>query len=514
MSKDFVYSQHKAIITDLHCEPKCRGDLNRESAKEAKARKGTEMKAKTALLAICVLCAICSIAAAQTLGEKIDAILADPALKNGLQGVVVRSLATNQTLYEHNPDKLMMPASNFKLLVSATALERLGPDYTFATEVYTTGRLNNGVLDGHIIIKGGGDPVLVTNDLTDLARQVKAAGISQINGSVIADESLFDKQRLGWGWGWADLTYYYAAEISALALNRNTVDVYVYPGKSEGAAAEIKLVPDTDYLTIESTATTGKPGSRNTIYVSRTLGQNVVRVGGSIALDEKVTRRTAPVTVKEPGLYAANVFASELAKQGVKVAGSVIDGKTPTDAKLIAAHTSPPLSKILALLNKPSDNLIAETLLKDLGAIIKGRGSSGAGAEVEMEFARSIGMDPSELSVADGSGLSRMNYISASNLVALLSYMRSSKNSQTFIDSLPIAGVDGSLRSRMRGTPAEGNVKAKTGYIARVSSLSGYVNTKSGEPLAFSILFNNHLCRKSEATALEDKICALLADLP
>jgi len=475
------------------------------------------MKIRTATLAICLVylvSGICSAASAQTLGEKIDAILADPALKNGLQAVVVRSLRTNQSIYEHNPDILMMPASNFKLLVSATALEQLGPDYTFKTEVYTTGKLNNGVLDGHIIIKGGGDPVLLTADVTDLAKQVKAAGICLINGSVIADDTLFDKQRLGWGWGWADLTYYYAAEISALTLNRNTVDVYVHPGKTEGADAEIKLVPDTDYLTIESTATTGKPGSRNTIYVNRALGQNVLRIGGSIAQGEKVTRRTAVVTVKEPGLYAACVFASELAKQGVKVTGSVIEGKTPVDAKLVASHTSPPLSRILVLLNKPSDNLIAETLLKDLGAIVKGRGSSSAGAEVEMDFAKSIGMDPSELSVADGSGLSRMNYISASNLAVLLSYMYSSKNGKVFLDSLPIAGVDGSLRSRMRSTSAEGNVRAKTGYIGRVSSLSGYVNTKSGEPLAFSILFNNHLCRKSEATMLEDKICALLADLP
>lgn len=472
------------------------------------------MKIKTSLLVALLACAVCSAASTQTLAEKIDAILADPALKNGLQAVVVRSLRTNQTIYERNPDTLMMPASNFKLLVSATALELLGPDYTFKTEVYATGKLNKGVLDGHIIIKGGGDPVLLTADVADLAKQVKAAGIYRVNGCVIADDTLFDKQRLGWGWGWADLTYYYAAEISALALNRNTVDVYVYPGKTEGADAEVKLVPDTDYLTIESTATTGKPGSRNTIYVNRALGQNVLRIGGSIAQGENVTRRTAPVTVKEPGLYAACVFASELAKQDVKVVGGVVAGKTPVDAKPVATHTSPPLSKILALLNKPSDNLIAETLLKDLGAIIKGRGSSSAGAEVEMEFAKSIGMDPSELSVADGSGLSRLNYISASNLAALLSYMYSSKNSKAFLDSLPIAGVDGSLRSRMRNTSAEGNVKAKTGYIARVSSLSGYVSTKSGEPLAFSILFNNHLCRKSEATALQDKICALLADLP
>jgi D-alanyl-D-alanine carboxypeptidase/D-alanyl-D-alanine-endopeptidase (penicillin-binding protein 4) len=475
-------------------------------------------KTRYRLIALLVLCCVGLSAAsgicAQTLSQKIDAILKDPALAHGLQGILIKSLKTNETLYEHNADDLMIPASNFKLLVSSTILEQLGPDFTFKTEVYTSGKLENGVLDGDVILKGGGDPVLLTVDLTDLAKQLKASGILRIKGSIIADDSLFDDQRLGWGWCWDGFPYYYSAEISALNLNRNTVDVFVTPGKDVGARAEVKLVPETDYLTIDSSATTGKPGSTKTIWVTRTLGQNIIKIGGSIAQDEKATTREAPVTMEEPQLYAGCVFAAELARQGIKADGSVKAGKLPEGSKLVAAHTSPPLSKILALLNKPSDNLIAEVLLKALGAFVKGTGSSDTGADVEKEFLKKVGLDMSELSIVDGSGLSRLDYVSPRNLVTLLAYMRSSKNSKVFIDSLPIAGVDGSLYYRMKNTSAQKNVRAKSGFVGRVSTLSGYVNTKSGEPLVFSIMMNHHLCGNSQATLLQDKICVLLADLP
>lgn len=470
------------------------------------------------LFALALLFAMCvsavSVASALTLTEQIDAILKDPALEHGLQGVLIRSLKTDQTLYEHNADNNMIPASNFKLLVSATALEQLGPDFTYKTEVYTTGKLDKGILDGNVVIKGGGDPVLLTADLTDLAKQLSASGIKQITGDIIADESLFDKQRLGWGWSWDEFPYYYAAEISALSVNRNTVDVWAYPGKEAGAKAEIKLVPDTDYFSIDSTATTGKPTSQNTVWVDREMGQNIIKIGGSVAQGEKPAKRNAPVTVGEPQLYTACVFASELAKSGIKAVGSVKDGKTPSEAILVATHTSPPLSKILSLLNKPSDNMIAEMLLKTLGAVVKGKGSSDTGAEVEKDFFKKIGMDMSALSIVDGSGLSRLDYISPRNLVTLLTYMHSSKNSRIYIDSLPIGGVDGSLYYRMKGTTAQGNVRAKSGYVGHVSTLSGFVNTKSGEPLVFSIMMNHHLCGNSSATQLQDKICALLADMP
>ena len=472
------------------------------------------MTGKRSVLILVLLLALAGSACCQTLTERIDGLLKDPALDHGLQGVLVRSLKTNTTLYERNADNLMTPASNFKLLISATALEKLGPDFAYRTEVYTSGKIEKGVLDGDLIIKGGGDPVLETADLTDLAKQVKAAGISRVKGSLIADDSVFDKQRLGWGWSWDQLPYYYAAEISALNLNRNTVNVYVYPAKQAGAQAEVKIEPETDYSSIENTTTTGAAGSAKTIWIDRALGQNTIQVGGSIALGTTVTKREAPVTVSEPQLYAGCVLAEELAKQGVDVTGSVKSGKTSAEAKLVCSHSSPPLSNILVLLNKPSDNLVAEVLLKTVGSVVSGKGSSGAGADVEKEVMKSYGLDMSALSIVDGSGLSKLDLISPRNIVTLLTYMQTAKNGRLFIDSLPVAGVDGSLRYRMKGTSAEKNVKAKTGTLAKVVSLSGYVSTRSGERLVFSIILNNQLCPKASATAIEDKICVLLADLP
>lgn len=472
------------------------------------------MTSKRLLLILALLFVVAGAACCQTLTERIDGILRDPALEHGMQGVLVRSLKTDTTLYEHNADTLLTPASNFKLLVAATALEKLGPDFTYKTEVYTRGKVDKGVLDGDLILKGGGDPVLETADLADLSKQVKAAGISRVKGNVIADDTMFDDQRLGWGWSWESLPAYYSAEISALNLNRNTVSIFVYPAKREGAQAEVKIEPQTDYVTVENTTLTGPEGSKKTVWIDRPLGQNTIRIGGNIALGTEVTKREAAVTVTEPQLYAGCVLAGELAKQGVEVAGSVKSARAVIDDKLLCSHISPPLSQILPVLIKPSDNLLAEVLLKTIGAVVAGKGSSSSGADVEKGMLRDFGLDISELSIVDGSGLSKLDCISPRNIVTLLTRMQSAKNGKVFVDSLPIAGVDGTLAYRMKGTSAEKNVRAKTGYLAKVCSLSGYVTTKSGEQLVFAIMLNNHLCPKASATAVEDKICVALADLP
>ena len=454
-------------------------------------------------------------AGAAELAASIDALLADPALKHGIQGVVIESLASGRVLYERNRDLVFIPASNFKLVVSAASLDRLGPDCTFATQVYMSGRLDaHGVLDGDLILVGGGDPVLSSDDLRALAAEVIGKGIRRITGQIIADESRFDDVRLGWGWSWDDEPFYYSAQISALSVDRNVVGVYVYPGAKEGDPVRIGLRPPSGYFRIESTARTGAPKSENTIYVDRERGKNLIRISGSMPIDFKTTKATELITMENPALYAATLFKDMLGRSGVRAAGSTVIGKKPDGAELLAEHKSPPLSKILALLNKPSDNLIAEMLLKNLGAEIKGKGTAAAGEEVELDFLKTAGADMSAISINDASGLSRLDYISPGNLVALLKHMWRHKHSRVFLDSLPIAGVDGTLRSRMKGTPAQNNVRAKDGYISRVSTLSGYVTTRSGEPLVFSIMMNGHLCPASDAKRVQNSICVLLAELP
>jgi len=451
---------------------------------------------------------------AGSISESIDAFLSEAALAHGIQGVVIESLKDGRVIYERNRHLVFIPASNMKLIVSATALVRLGPDYTYTTTLYRTGRVRNGVLYGDLVLKGDGDPLLMPSDLKAMIADVKRMGIRRVNGRVLGDDTKFDDARLGCGWNWDDEPYYYSAQISALSLNENVVNVYVKPGKRVGAPASIALDPPTSYVTVRNHATTGAARSEKTVAVDRLRGKNVIRVTGSIPVDYESKEPEEPITVEEPALFAATVLREMLIKEGISVSGPAMLGRVPLGAASVSSRASLPLKAILARLNKPSDNLIAELLLKTLGAKIKGKGTTAAGREVEMEFLKNeVGADIGEIAIVDGSGLSRLNYVSPDVFVKLLRYMYAYKDARDYLDSLPIAGVDGTLRRRMKGTGAEGNVRAKTGYVSRVSSLSGYVTTKGGEPLVFSMLMNNHLCRNSEATAVQDKICAFLAGL-
>ena len=471
-------------------------------------------KRNSIIILILLLWLVIAQTAVADLASSINSLLAGPALKHGTQGVVIESLASGRVLYERNRDTLFIPASNFKLLVSAASLDNLGPDFTFTTSVYQSGKLDSsGNLTGNLIIVGGGDPTFSTDDLKAMVNVIKSKGVRRIDGNIIADESRFDDERLGAGWPSSEEPFYYSAQVSALTLDRNVVDVYVKPGLKARDPARVSLRPSSDYFSIENTAITGQAKSDNSIYVDRARGRNIIRIKGSVPVDFKSTSRTEPITMEEPALYTATVLRSILTKSGIKVTGKVGKGVKPEGAKLITEHKSPPLSKILILLNKPSDNLIAENLLKSLGAEIKGKGTASAGEEVELDFIKRAGGDSEAISINDGSGLSRLNYITPDNIIAILRFMWNHRHSKVFIESLPVAGVDGTLHRRMKGTAAEGNVRAKTGYVRRVSCLSGYVTTRSGEPLVFSIMMNGHLCPNASATKVQDAICELLANL-
>lgn len=448
------------------------------------------------------------------LARTIDRALADPALAHGIQGVLVHSLNDGRVLYEKNKDLVFIPASNFKLITSASALDVLGRDYKFQTSLYASGEQRpDGVLKGDVILVGRGDPLFKYEHLEAMAAGIKERGIKFVEGNVVGDDAWFDGVRLGWGWSWDDEPYYYAAQISALNLNKNVVDVWVRPGRKVGARALVRVTPPTSYMTVRNECATSAAGSKKSVFVDRIRGRNVIRVTGSVPLDYKSEGPEEAITMEEPTLFAAQTLAEILYRNGIEVKGRPVRGKKPEDAKLLAVHKSPAMSEILALLNKPSDNLIAEVLLKTLGAEVKGKGSAAAGEGVELDFLKKVGLDMTAVNITDGSGLSRHNYISPQNLVTLLEYMYRHKHSKVYLDSLPIAGVDGTLRRRMKETAAEGNARAKTGYVSRVSTLSGFVTTKAGEPLVFSIMMNNHLCRNTEAKAVQDKIIAALANL-
>ncbi|HEV2471860.1 MAG TPA: D-alanyl-D-alanine carboxypeptidase/D-alanyl-D-alanine-endopeptidase, partial [Chthonomonadales bacterium] len=450
--------------------------------------------------------------------KAIDRALAVPGLEMGLQGVVVLSLRSNSILYERNANHVFLPASNNKLLTSAAAMVALGHSFAFRTSLFRTGVVDpGGTLNGNLILKGDGDPILLPGDLRTMAHDVFQAGIRRVNGKLLYDASIFDDQYYGDSWAWDDMPYYYSAQISGLNVNRNLLDVRVSAGPTPGAPVDVTITPTDKYTLLQSTGVTGKPKSKSTIEIGRILGKNIITVTGSLPID--AAPKDEPyigVTVERPERYAAFLMLAYLKKTGIDVTGGYGAGSVPSSgATEITCHYSPTLPEILRRMNKPSDNLIAECLLKRVGAKMRGQGTGGAygtGALAAREIFRKIGLDLTRLHQADGSGLSRENFVSPRNLVTLLAYLRTRSDFQDLYVSLPIVGVDGGLENRMKGTPAVGNCHAKTGYVSFALSLSGYVSTLDGDPLAFSILMNSHLGAIKDARDAQDKIVTLLSE--
>ncbi len=446
------------------------------------------------------------------IASKIEKLLADPELKGGIQGVMVRSLKDGTTWYERNADLLFMPASNQKLATSSAALALLGPDFRYATRLVRTGELGaDGVLQGDLVLLGSGDPTIENADLDALVAAVRRAGVKRMSGRVLGEDSRFDAVRYGDGWSWDYLSDYYAAEVGALTMDRGVVLIKVEPGPAAGELVKVSLTPAEGYPTVVVRATTAAAGAKSALNVERALGTNTILVTGTMPLDGKA--ESVPTTIDRPARYVATVLAARLRKAGVAVDGDAGETRTPpTSATEVARHTSAPLSAILPKFLKPSDNLIGECLLKTLGAEKGKAGTVEEGARVATDWFKSQGIDTTGFSIADGSGLSRMNGVSPRALLGIVVAMHKHPNGKVWYDSLPIAGVDGSLRNRMKDTRAASNCHAKTGYIGWVSSLSGYVTTRDGEQLAFVMLMNNHRCRNASCTGIQNRIVELLAD--
>jgi D-alanyl-D-alanine carboxypeptidase/D-alanyl-D-alanine-endopeptidase (penicillin-binding protein 4) len=451
------------------------------------------------------------------LARAIDGALDVPALRMGFQGILIQSLRDGSTLYARNPDQVFLPASNNKLLTSAAAIAILGQRFTYHTRLLRTGTVDaTGALHGDLVLQGSGDPILTPDDLQDLARQAGANGIHRVLGELCYDDSLFDAQRLGDGWTWDDEPYAYSAQISALNLNENVVDLFVSPGSTVGAPVHVIVKPTDRCTTVNNNGTTTSVGSPSTLAFDRIEGSNTILVRGTLPFNTAASDTpTASLTVDDPARFAVTVLEADLQTGGVVLEHILPEhATTPMGAVVVADHASPGLPEILKRLNKPSDNLIAECLLKTIGATrsrIGAGGYEGTGPTAARAYFQTIGLDLNTLHQVDGSGLSRGNYVSPHNLVRLLAAMRHAPDFTAFYDSLPIAAVDGTLAHRMRGTLAAGNCRAKTGTMSHVSALSGYVTTRDGEPLAFSILMNNHLAPTAVCTAVQDRIVTLLA---
>lgn len=494
-----------------------------------------------------------SVAAARsgpaTLAElrtRIEEIVRQPALEPGFFAVKIVSLESGQAIFEQDANKFVRPASNMKLYTVATAFDRLTPDYHFITSVYAKEKPDDGKIKGDLIVYGRGDPSIAARfnngdyfkGINDLADRIAAAGVKRIKGDLVGDESYFNGAPQGSGWEWEDLTWSYGAPLSALTINDNAIDLNIKAGERVGAPVVMFTGPPAaSFINIVNRATTTARGTRGTLRIYRGLGANSLEITGTLPLGD--AGFVGGVAIPDPALAFVSMLRDALTKRGVKIDGRVrtvtarsglsivpstamapVLASSPTTTLVeIASLQSPAFSVIAGHTLKPSQNQYTELILRTLGRMQPPNPNEVNGAKEDEELGleavrnllRQAGIRDEEVALNDGSGLSRNDLISANTTVQLLTFMSKHKYFPQFREALPIAGVDGTLRSRMRGTPAEGNLRAKTGSLSSVASLSGYVTTAGGEQLVFSMMLNNY----PDAAALRrdsiDAIAILLA---
>ena len=458
----------------------------------------------------------------RALAADLDRIFDAPVMEQGLWGVEVKSLDSGRVLYARNARTLMMPASNMKILTLAAAAETLGWDFRFTTTLESDGQVENGLLRGDLVIRGGGDPTINTRGkradavFDEWAAGLKAAGVSRIEGHVIGDATAFDDRRLGQGWAWDYLEAAYAAPIGALELNESSATLTIRPGAKPGDPAGLELPPGTGLGLIYHVAT-GESGTATAITVGRQADRAYLDVRGTIAVD--AAPATREVAVANPSLYFAHSTVLALGARGIQVHGlprELVPSEFETPAaprRVLVESKSPPLRDIAAVMMKVSQNLYAETLLKAVGGAKSGLGSAENGRRAAAEIFAGWGIPEGGYVQADGSGLSRYDYVTADAVVTILERLfKDPRHKEAFMATLPVAGRDGTVASRLKGTRAEANAAAKTGSISNVRTLSGYVKTRDGETLAFSILANSFTIPAATVNYIADVAVETLAN--
>jgi D-alanyl-D-alanine carboxypeptidase/D-alanyl-D-alanine-endopeptidase (penicillin-binding protein 4) len=430
--------------------------------------------------------------------------------RGGTWGVIVTSVTRGDTLFAHNADVLLKPASIMKMMTTGLALERFGPDHTFETQVLRDQPVNGGVLEGHLYLRGGGDPTLSLrfwqgdSPMDALARQIAATGIRRVRGDVIADEGAFTTERIPHGWKSSYLMSAYAAPVSALSLNENLVWVVA---RAEGGKAVVELDPATSSIPLTSTVRV-VAGSGGRIVARRTA-EGGVTVSGTIG--SRSGPRRYSLVVSEPPVFAAGALQASLRKAGVQVDGAIRAGQTPGGAQSIAEVRSLPMAHIVSYMNRESINHFAELLYRNAARDDGRAGSSETALQALRDFLSSkAGARAGDIRVADGSGLSEADSLTPRAMVQLLGYAHRASWGSVFHASMPVAGESELMRRRMRSTPAHGNLHAKTGTTNTVASLAGYVTALNGEVLAFAFIYNGR--DRFNARATMDRMGPTLAN--
>jgi len=492
------------------------------------------------------------------LQDRIAAVLSAPDLARGFWGIEVVSLSTGETLYSQNADKLFTPASNTKLFTTAAALALIGPDYKFRTTVETTGTLDRyGRLNGDLVLVGHGDPNLSGRELPydlktqrnddpiqaleSLADALVQKGVKFIDGDIVADDSYFAFERYGEGWSQDDLVWADGAPVSALTVNDNVVFVNILPADRPGEKAFVSVKPFADYYRLDNRIITTPAGTGRKFFVNREPGSMVLTLWGNMPLGDAGANEA--LAIEDPAEFAAGLFRQLLQKRGIVIYGHDRTRHTElatlstfsvttlapsrggsenqsrplkTDQAItLASYESKPLLQDVRVINKVSQNLHAEILLRLLGRERGNAGTIEGGLEVLRGFLTQAGIPNDQYVFYDGSGLSRQNLVTPHAIVELLRYCSTQPWGADYKSTFPVSGVDGSLTERLTAPRLHSRIMAKTGSLGGVKTLSGYATTDAGQVVVFSILSNNfNLPAKRVTDAIDQLVQAMVDDAP
>lgn len=468
-----------------------------------------------------------------TLQARLDAALADPALARALVSVRVESLTASRELYTRQPGALVMPASVMKIVTAAVAAERLGWEHRFTTRLEHTGSVSDGVLAGDLVVTGEGDPSIAAQDLRsaplflEWAQALRSAGIRRIDGRILGDDRAFDDEGLGAGWAWDYLAAGYAAPSGALSYNENVAVLRIGAAASDGSLAAIEMGPPGHGLEVINEVMTTPANIPASIALSRLPGSQRLTIRGTVPVGSGTLVRTT--AIDNPTAYFVEALRLALIESGIIVSGAAVDADTVPAAALggrrhaIADHRSAPLSSLIGYAMKVSQNFYGDMLLKAIGRSAPSPGagpnasggadgtsvvgSAESGRQIVRQAVAAWNLPVDSLVMADGSGLSRYNYVSADLLVGVLKRMWTDERLRgPFVASLPVGGHDGTLEARMRNTPLDRRVQAKTGTISNVRSLAGYALTASGDRLVFAIVANHFTAPTAQIDAVTERL--------
>ena len=490
----------------------------------------------------------------KALQARVAEVLSAPDLSRGFWGIEVVSLSSGEVLYAQNSDRLFTPASNTKLFTTAAALALIGPDYKFRTTVETAGTLDRyGRLNGDLVLVGHGDPNLSGRELPyelrtqraddpvqaleTLADALVQKGVKYVDGDVVADDSYFAFERYGEGWSQDDLVWEDGAPVSALTINDNVVFVNILPAERPGEKAFVSVKPFADYYRVDNRIITTPAGTGRKFFVNREPGSTVVTLWGNMPLDDPGASQA--LAIEDPAEFAAVLFRQLLEKRGIIVYGrqrtrhtelATLSTFTATalapshggsgeasrpfnpQPVILASYESKPLLEDVRVINKVSQNLHAEILLRLLGRERGNGGTIEGGLEVLRQFLTQAGISSEQYVFYDGSGLSRQNLVTPHAITQMLRYGAAQPWGAAFKATLPVSGIDGSLSDRLTSPRLKNRVLAKTGSLGGVKNLSGYATTDGGQTVVFSILSNNFNLPSKRVTDTIDQIVRAIVE--